>query len=76
MTNCARRRPAAGRIKAEQVRATGAKVVVAPCHNCIDQLSELNREHPPGIEAKTLAELSPRPWSFPTGRSVSPFATI
>jgi Fe-S oxidoreductase len=27
-----------GRLKAKQIRDTGAKMVVAPCHNCRDQL--------------------------------------
>jgi len=57
MTRYAKRRLAAGRIKADQIRATGAKVVVAPCHNCIDQLGELNKEYHLGVEVKTLAEI-------------------
>ena len=47
----------AGRIKAEQIRATGARTVVAPCHNCIDQLMELNREYGLGVTIKTVAEM-------------------
>jgi Fe-S oxidoreductase len=31
----------AGRVKAEQIRATGAEMVVAPCANCKKQLKEL-----------------------------------
>ena len=31
----------AGRLKAEQIRATGAEVVIAPCANCKKQLKEL-----------------------------------
>ena len=50
-------RVAAGRIKAEQIRATGAKVVASPCHNCIDQLLELNRHYKLGVEVRTLAEV-------------------
>ncbi len=42
MTRFAERRIKIGKIKAEQIRRTGANVVVAPCHNCIDQLSEIN----------------------------------
>ena len=57
MTRYAKRRLEAGRVKADQIRATGAKVVVAPCHNCIDQLSELNREYKLGVEIKTLSEI-------------------
>jgi len=52
------RRLAAGRRKAEQIRRTGAKVVVSPCHNCIDQLLELNRHYGLGVEIRTLAEVA------------------
>jgi len=51
------RRIRAGSIKAEQIRKTGAAVVVAPCHNCIDQLSELNKEYKLGVQIKTVAEI-------------------
>ena len=47
----------AGGIKAEQIRRSGAKTVVAPCHNCIDQLMELNREYKLGVSIKTVAEM-------------------
>ena len=54
MTRFAKRRLESGKIKAEQIRATGAKIVVAPCHNCIDQLTELNKEYRLGVEIKTV----------------------
>jgi Fe-S oxidoreductase len=57
MTRYAKRRLEAGRIKADQIRKTGAQIVVAPCHNCIDQLSELNREYRLGVEVKTISEV-------------------
>ena len=57
MTTYAKRRLEAGRIKAEQIAKTGAKIVVAPCHNCIDQLNELNKEYKLGVEVKTLSEV-------------------
>ncbi len=57
MTRFARRRLQAGRLKAEQIRATGARIVATPCHNCIDQLSELNREYELGVEVKTVCEI-------------------
>ena len=47
----------AGGIKAEQIRATGARIVVAPCHNCIDQLMELNREYKLNVVIRTVAEI-------------------
>ena len=57
MTRYAERRMKAGQVKADQIRKTGAKTVVAPCHNCIDQLSELNREYNLGIEVKSVSEI-------------------
>ena len=54
----AARRVAIGRLKAEQIRRTGAKVVVTPCHNCIDQLLELNKHYSLGVEIRTLAEVA------------------
>jgi Fe-S oxidoreductase len=57
MGEYAERRIRAGKIKAEQIRKTGAKVVATPCHNCIDQLMELNQHYSLGVEIKTLAEI-------------------
>lgn len=57
MTRYASRRLKSGRIKADQIRNTKAKIVVTPCHNCIDQLSELNKEYKLGVQIKTLSEM-------------------
>ena len=47
-----------GRIKARQIQETGAELVIAPCHNCRDQLMKsLNQEYDLGIEVKYLWEL-------------------
>ncbi len=51
------RRMRSGGVKAEQIRATGAKVVVAPCHNCVDQLSEINKHYKLKVQIKTVAEM-------------------
>ncbi len=51
------RRLRSGGMKAKQIRDSGARVVVAPCHNCIDQLSELNREYKLNVQVKTVAEM-------------------
>ncbi|MCP2619109.1 (Fe-S)-binding protein, partial [Candidatus Aminicenantes bacterium AC-335-A11] len=56
MTRFAKRRIEAGRVKAEQIKKTKAEVVIAPCHNCIDQLNELNKHYKLGIEVKTISE--------------------
>jgi Fe-S oxidoreductase len=58
MTRFASRRLQAGKIKAEQIRETGAEIVVAPCHNCIDQLMELNKHYQLGVEVKTVCEIA------------------
>ena len=58
MTRFAERRIKAGKIKADQIKATGAKIVATPCHNCIDQIMELNKHYKLGIEIKTVTELA------------------
>jgi len=57
MTNFSQRRLAVGQIKADQIARTGAKIVVTPCHNCIDQLMELNKHYHLGVEIKTVCEM-------------------
>lgn len=51
------RRLEVGRVKAEQIAATGAKIVATSCHNCIDQIFELNRHYKLGIKVHNLCEL-------------------
>ena len=47
-----------GRMKARQIKETGAKLVIAPCHNCKDQIKiSLNKEFNLGVEVKYLGEL-------------------
>ncbi len=45
-------RLAAGKVKADQIRETGAKIVLVPCHNCIDQIRDLIKEYK--IDAKAV----------------------
>jgi Fe-S oxidoreductase len=51
------RRMRIAEIKAEQIRKTGAKIVVTPCHNCVDQLAQINTSFKLGVQVKTLAEI-------------------
>ena len=51
------RRVEAGEIKANQIRETGARIVATPCHNCIDQLMELNSAYNLNVGIKTVAEI-------------------
>jgi len=45
------------KLKADQIKATGAKVLVAPCHNCVDQLTQINVTFKLGVQIKTVAEI-------------------
>jgi Fe-S oxidoreductase len=58
-----------GRLKAKQIMDTGADLVIAPCHNCRDQIMKsLVKEYNLGVEVKYLWELVAdslvvEPWS-------------
>jgi len=45
------------KIKADQIRATGAKVVVTSCHNCVDGLNDLIKHYGLDCEVKQLVNL-------------------
>ena len=51
------RRLKVGEIKANQIKETGANVVITPCHNCVDQLNQLNHTYNLNVEIKSLAEV-------------------
>jgi Fe-S oxidoreductase len=51
------RRMQIAELKAEQIRKTGAKIVVTPCHNCVDQLSQINISFKLSVKIVTLAEI-------------------
>lgn len=58
-----------GRRKADQIRATGARYVVAPCANCKKQLRELIEDHELGdVEVVGLHDLILRAIEIPGGR--------
>ena len=45
-----------GKVKADQIKATGAKTVITNCYNCRTQISELNRKYKLGVEVKSIVE--------------------
>lgn len=47
----------AGRAKADQIKASGAKIVVAACDNCRIQLNDLNSHYNLGITVSGLTDL-------------------
>ena len=46
-----------GRVKAEQIRETGAKIVITSCHNCFDQVSDLSEEYNLGVKVRSFKDL-------------------
>jgi Fe-S oxidoreductase len=51
------RRMKIAEIKADQIRKTGASIVVTPCHNCVDQLMQIDNKFKLGVQIKTLSEI-------------------
>jgi Fe-S oxidoreductase len=52
-----RRRMESGKIKAEQIRATGAEIIIVPCHNCFDQIRDLSKEYDLGVKVLSFKEV-------------------
>ncbi|MDI3280219.1 MAG: (Fe-S)-binding protein [Bacillota bacterium] len=50
-------RAVTGRLKAEQIAATGAKIVATPCENCRLQLDLLNQRYHLGIQVSAVTDL-------------------
>ena len=51
------RRLKSAKIKADQIAATGAKIVVTSCHNCVDGLADLIKHYKLPCEVKQLVDL-------------------
>ena len=45
------------RVKAEQLKATGAEVLIAPCHNCHSGLEDIVHYYDLGMEIKFLGDI-------------------
>ncbi len=52
------RRLRSAKVKADQIAATGAKIVVTSCHNCVDGLSDLIKHYKLGCAVKQLVDLT------------------
>ena len=59
----------AGQVKADQIRRTGAQIVVAPCANCKKQLKELVAHHELPCEVMGLHDLILKAIDIPGGLS-------
>jgi len=51
------RRLKSAQVKAEQLKATGAKIVVTSCHNCVDGLSDLIKHYKLDMQVTQLVNL-------------------
>lgn len=58
MSEFAKERIAAGKVKADQITATGAEIVATSCHNCLDQLDEIRRHYKLKVKIQNLSELT------------------
>ena len=58
MTEYTPRRLKSAQIKAEQLKATGAKIASTSCHNCVDGLTDLIRHYKLGMEVTQLVNLA------------------
>jgi len=50
-------RMAGNKVKAEQLKATGVKVVIAPCHNCHSGLEDIIHHYELGMETKFFSQI-------------------
>ncbi|MBD3232512.1 MAG: response regulator [candidate division Zixibacteria bacterium] len=57
MSEYSQRRLKSAKVKAEQLKATGASVVVTSCHNCVDGLNDLIKHYKLGMEVTQLVNL-------------------
>jgi len=60
-----------GQRKVEQIRATGAKMVVTPCENCRLQLDGLNEKYNLGIQISSMMDLLVGAMELPGNKSKS-----
>jgi len=51
------RRLKSAKIKADQLKATGAEIVITSCHNCVDGLSDLIKHYKLGMQVTQLVNL-------------------
>jgi Fe-S oxidoreductase len=68
-------RMASGKLKADQIKETGAKIVITPCHNCFDQINDLSEEYELGITAFSLKEIIVEAMIIPDHMKLEPEST-
>jgi len=63
----------AGKPKVEQIRKTGAQIVVAACENCRLQLGDLNNHYQLNVQISALADLIVKAMRLPKAAAVGAF---
>jgi Fe-S oxidoreductase len=56
MAEYSKRRLESAKPKAEQLKTTGAEIVITACHNCIDGLSDLIKHYKLGMQVQVVSE--------------------
>jgi Fe-S oxidoreductase/CheY-like chemotaxis protein len=51
------RRLVSAKVKADQIAATGAKIVITSCHNCVDGLTDLIKHYKLGCKVQQLVDV-------------------
>ncbi len=59
------------KIKADQLKATGTKVVVTSCHNCVDGLSDVIKHYKLGMKVEQLVSLTANAMVVPERAAVA-----
>jgi Fe-S oxidoreductase len=62
-------RMASARVKAEQMKASGAQVICTACENCHTQLTELNEHYKVGMKVEFLSHLVARALAKPPAKA-------
>ncbi len=57
MSEYTNRRLKSGKVKADQLKETGASVVITSCHNCVDGLTDVIRHYKLGMNVTQLVNL-------------------
>jgi Fe-S oxidoreductase len=57
MSEYSKRRLETAKIKAEQIKTTGAEIVATACHNCVDGLTDLIKHYKVGAKVALVGEL-------------------
>ena len=57
MSEYTNRRLKSGKIKADQLKETGASMVITSCHNCVDGLTDVIRHYKLGMQVTQLVNL-------------------